>query len=283
MPLVSLKPILAEAKQRRVACLGLVCLGWEDATAFVAAAEAAQTPVVLSAGPSARALMPITLWGQMFRTLGEAAAVPVVAHLDHGNSLDEARAALDAGFTSLMIDGSPLPLAANIARSAALCDLVQGSEVSVEAELGKVGYQTGANRSASSGTDPQQVETFLAQVPCDCLAVSIGNRHLQTQREADIDWQRIAQIDPIAKAADCGLVIHGGSGLHQADRRRLADRYGVQKFNIGTELRQAFGAGLRAFLHADPEAFDRITLLSAAARAVQARATSLLQENWQPS
>ena len=272
MPLVSLKPVLAAARQR--ACLGLVCLGWEDVTAYVAAAEAVGVPLVLQAGPGARAHMPIEIWGRMFAHAGAGASVPVVAHLDHGKDLDEAKAALDAGFTSLMIDGSLLPLAQNIDLSAAVCDLVAGSQVSVEAELGQVGYAGGA---ASQGTDPQEVATFLAQVPCDCLAVSVGNRHLQTEAQAQIDWHRMGQI---AEATDRGLVVHGGSGVRQADRARLARDYGVRKFNIGTELRQAFGAGLRAFLRDQPAAFDRLAILKASAEALRQEAADLLKENW---
>ena len=137
MPLTSLKSVLAAAEARKAACLGLVCLGWEDVTAYAAAAEAAQAPLILSAGPGARAHMPIQIWGKMFAEVAAQVSVPVVAHLDHGRTLDEAKAALDAGFTSLMIDGSLLPLGENIALSAAVCDLAP-DHVSVEAELGEV-------------------------------------------------------------------------------------------------------------------------------------------------
>ncbi len=276
MPLVSLKPVLAAAAARQRACLGLVCLGWEDVTAYVAAAEAVGVPLVLQAGPGARAHMPIEIWGRMFAHAGAGASVPVVAHLDHGQTVDEAKAALDAGFTSLMIDGSLLSLAHNMDLSAAVCDLVAGSQASVEAELGQVGYAGGA---ASHGTDPLEVATFLAQVPCDCLAVSVGNRHLHTKAQAQIDWERIGKI---AEATDRALVLHGGSGIRQADRARLACDYGVRKFNIGTELRQAFGAGLRTCLRAQPEVFDRLAILTAGAETVQRKAADLLKENWTP-
>lgn len=274
MPLVTLKTVLDTAAATNSACLGLVCLGWEDVTAYAAAAEAAQAPLILSAGPGARAHQPLHLWGAMFREVGAKASVPVVAHLDHGKTLDEAKAALDAGFTSLMIDGSLLPLSENIALSQSVCELAGG--VSVEAELGEVGYQDGA---ASKGTDPREVETFLAAVDCDALAISIGNSHLQTKGKAVVDWKLAAEI---AQVATRPLVLHGGSGVEQADRTRLTREFGVRKFNVGTELRQAFGAGLRAFLADKPDTFDRLTILKGAAAAVQNRATHILKQNWTP-
>ena len=274
MPLVSLKRILAEAQTRRAACLGLVCLGWEDVQAYVAAGEAAQAPVILSAGPGARSHMPIHLWGAMFREAAAQVQVPVVAHLDHGATLDECKAALDAGFTSLMIDGSLKPLAENIALSQSVCRLVEGTEIAVEAELGEVGYQDG---TASKGTDPQDVQKFLAEVPCDSLAISIGNAHLQTRGKAQIDYSRAASI---AALADRPLVLHGGSGIAAADRLRLAQDFGVCKFNVGTELRQVFGQSLRQSLREDPEVFDRLHLLGTSRDAMAAAAIPLLQQMW---
>ena len=274
MALTSLKPILAAAETRKAACLGLVCLGWEDVTAFVAAAEAAQAPAILSAGPGARAHQPIHIWGAMFREAAARASVPVVAHLDHGKTLDECKAALDAGFTSLMIDGSLLPLAENIALSQSVCALTRGGDVSVEAELGEVGYEDG---TASKGTDLKEVAAFVQAVPCDALAISVGNSHLQTRGKATIDYDLITRI---RAATDRPLVLHGGSGIRQADRTRLAAEFGVRKFNVGTELRQAFGAGLRTFLANNPEAFDRLTILKAAASNVETQTTQVLKENW---
>lgn len=277
MPLCSLKPVLAQARARGGACLGLVCLGWEDVQAFVAAAEAAQVPAILSAGPGARAHMPLSLWGAMFDTLGKAASVPVVAHLDHATRLDECEAALAAGFTSLMIDGSLLPLAENIALCQSVCRLVEGREVSVEAELGQVGYEGGV---ASQGTPPQEVRTFLREVPCDALAISIGNSHLQTKGQAAIDFELAAQI---AAVADRPLVLHGSSGVRLADRQRLAADFGVHKFNVGTEFRQVFGQSLRQTLADQPALFDRLKILAASRDAMAAAVQEALETAWTPS
>lgn len=274
MPLVSLKPVLAEADQRKAACLGLVCQGWEDSRAYVAAAQDAGAPAVLSAGPGARAHMPVHIWGAMFRDLGEQARVPVVAHLDHGRTVDECRAALDAGFTSLMIDGSMLPLSENIALSAQVCRLAEATSASVEAELGEVGYEDG---QPSLGTLPADVRSFLNEVPCDALAISIGNSHLQTKSHAQIDYDLLSEIENMS---DCPLVLHGGSGILPGDRVKLRTQSRVRKINVGTELRQIFGSALRQTLNDNREAYDRLTILNTATIQLQTAATHLLKANW---
>ena len=256
MTLVTLKKVLTPCLTDGTAVAGLVVLGWEDAVAYVRAAEAERRPVILQAGPGCRAHTPLPVLGAMFRVLGEGASVPVVAHLDHGESLEVCRQAIDCGFTSVMYDGSALPLAENIARTAEVAALAHPAGVSVEAELGFVGYHQGAE---SRGTDPGEVARFALETGVDALAISVGNSHLMTSPGAEVDFDRLAAIQ--AAAPDLPLVLHGGSGLSMALRRRLARETTVCKFNIGTELRMAFGAALRQAVAADPERFDRIQIL----------------------
>jgi fructose-bisphosphate aldolase class II len=256
MTLVTLKEVLTPCLTDGTAVAGLVVLGWEDAVAYVRAAEAEGRPVILQAGPGCRAHTPLPVLGAMFRVLGEGASVPVVAHLDHGESLAVCAQAIDCGFTSVMYDGSALPLAENIARTAEIVAMAHAAGVSVEAELGFVGYHQGAE---SRGTDPDEVARFALETGVDALAVSVGNSHLMTSPGAEVDFGRLAAIQ--AAAPDLPLVLHGGSGLSIALRRRLARETTVCKFNIGTELRMAFGAALRQAVAADPERFDRIQIL----------------------
>jgi fructose-bisphosphate aldolase class II len=235
---------------------GLVVLGWEDALAFVAAAEAEGAPVILQAGPGCRAYTPLPVLGAMFRTLGEQASVPVVAHLDHGQSAEDCARAIDAGFTSVMFDGSMLPLDENIARTAEIVAFAHAAGVSVEAELGYVGTVGGR---ASRATDPGEAARFAAESGADALAIAIGNLHLQQGPEALIDWPALRAIE--AACPGLPLVLHGGSGIPLADRQALAATQ-VCKFNIGTELRMAFGTALRQAVNRDPARFDRIAILS---------------------
>ncbi|MEL7299403.1 MAG: class II fructose-bisphosphate aldolase [Pseudomonadota bacterium] len=256
MPLVTLSDVLAPARAGGYAVAGMVTLGWEDMRAYVAAAEAEGVPVILQAGPSCRAHTPLPVLGAMFRDLAEAASVPVVAHLDHGYTFEECEAALCAGFTSLMFDGSRLPLAENIAATRRVVELAHGAGLSCEGEIGFVGYTGG---EASAGTDPEEAAIFARETGVDAMAISVGNVHLQTEQSGGLDTGRIAAIEAVT---DIPLVIHGGSGVPAAQRQELARTTAISKFNIGTELRMAFGDALRAAIARDPARFDRVQILA---------------------
>ncbi|MEL6915545.1 MAG: class II fructose-bisphosphate aldolase [Pseudomonadota bacterium] len=256
MPLVTLSDVLAPARAGGYAVAGMVTLGWEDMRAYVVAAETEGVPVILQAGPSCRAHTPLPVLGAMFRHLAEEASVPVVAHLDHGYTYEECEAALRAGFTSLMFDGSRLPLADNIAATRRVVELAHGAGMSCEGEIGFVGYTGG---EASAGTDPVEAEIFARETGVDAMAISVGNVHLQTEQSAGLDTTRITAIEAVT---DLPLVIHGGSGVPAAQRQELARGTAVSKFNIGTELRVAFGDALRAAVDKDPARFDRVEILA---------------------
>ena len=271
MTLATLADVLAPAKANGYAVAGLVTLGWEDMRAYVAAAEAENCPVILQAGPSCRAHTPLPVLGRMFRHLAEAASVPVVAHLDHGYTFEECREALDAGFTSLMFDGSRKPLAQNIDETAAVVEMAHKAGISCEGEIGFVGYDNG---EASAGTDPVEAQIFARDTGVDAMAISVGNVHLQTDQSGGLDEARITNIQALTDAA---LVIHGGSGVPAAQRRALATGTNICKFNIGTELRQAFGHAMRAAVNRDAERFDRVAILKETHDPVVAAARSVLQ------
>lgn len=255
MTLATLAEVLGPALRDGYAVPGLVCLGWEDARAYVRAAEAERAPVILQAGPGARAHMPVGVWGAMFRALAEEASVPVVAHLDHGLTVDDCRAAIAAGFSSVMIDGSALPLEQNIRLTAEVAALAHAAGLSCEGELGVVGYAGG---EASTGTDPEEAARFVRETGVDALAVSVGNVHLQQDAGQGLDLARLRAIEAVTGLP---LVIHGGSGVPADQRAALAAGSRIAKFNIGTELRMAFGAALRAAVAKDPGRFDRIAIL----------------------
>ncbi len=269
MTLATLSEVLQPALRHGYAVPGLVCLGWEDMRAYAMAAQAERAPVILQAGPSCRAHTPLPILGAMFRNLADSVDVPVVAHLDHGYTLEECCVALEAGFTSLMYDGSRKPLAQNIEETAAVAEMAHAAGISCEGEIGFVGYSGG---EGSTGTDPEEAATFARETGVDAMAISVGNVHLQTDHEGGLDEARIRAIEAVT---DVPLVIHGGSGLPYAQRTSLAAGSRIAKFNIGTELRMAFGDALRTAVHADPTRFDRIAILKdthdpmvAAARAV---------------
>lgn len=255
MTRATLAEVLQPALTGGYAVPGFVCLGWEDARAFTLAAQAEGAPVILQAGPGARAHMPVAVWGAMFSALAASVDVPVVAHLDHGHGIDECRAALAAGFTSVMFDGSRLPLQENIDLTAKVAALAHGAGASCEGEVGFVGYAGGA---ASAGTDPGEAARFVRETGVDAMAVSVGNLHLQERPGDGLDRARLAAIEA---ATTVPLVIHGGSGVPPAERAALAAASRICKFNIGTKLRMAFGQALRETLAHDPARFDRIAIL----------------------
>jgi fructose-bisphosphate aldolase class II len=255
MTLATLRDVLQPALANGFAVGGLVTLGWEDMRAFVMAAEAEGCPVILQAGPSCREHTPLPVLGTMFKHLAESVSVPVVAHLDHGYTYDDCALALESGFTSLMFDGSRAPLDDNIAQTKRIADMAHAAGISCEGEIGFVGYANGEN---SAGTDPAEAAVFAKETGVDAMAISVGNVHLQQDKEGGLDEDRIAAIQAVT---DVPLVIHGGSGVPVEQRTRLARTTNICKFNIGTELRMAFGAALRSAVTADPDRFDRVTIL----------------------
>lgn len=270
MTVAALAEVVQPALREGWAAAGLVCFGWDDICAYVAAAEAEAAPVILQAGPGARAHRPLPVMAKMMRHLAERALVPVVLHLDHGTSADECRAALDEGFSSVMFDGSRLPLAENIRLTAEIAAMAHAAGASCEGEIGFVGYASG---QGSAGTDPAEAALFAAETGVDAMAVSVGNVHLQQTVGGGLDEALIAEIS--ARTA-VPLVIHGGSGVPVAQRRKLALSSNVCKFNIGTELRMTYGAALRQALH-DPAVFDPLEIARALHDPLRDRAQEIIR------
>jgi len=252
--LVTLSDTLQKALSNNYAVAGLVTLGWEDMKAYIEAAEQENCPIILQAGPSCRQHTPIPILGKMFNYLAENAVVPVVAHLDHGYTENECRIAIDSGFSSIMFDGSKKTLNENIDETAKICELAHAAGVSCEGEIGFVGYSGGER---SSGTVPEEASIFAKDTKIDAMAISVGNVHLQENKEGGLDEDRIRAIEEVT---DIPLVIHGGSGVPVAQRTFLSQNSKICKFNIGTELRSSFGHALREAINIDTTRFDRIQI-----------------------
>ena len=253
--LVNLRDTLQKALKHSYAVAGLVTLGWEDMMAYVEAAEQENCPVILQAGPSCRQHTPIPILGKMFNYLADNTSVPVVAHLDHGYSEEECKIAIDSGFSSVMFDGSRKSLNENIDQTAKICEIAHSAGVSCEGEIGFVGY-SGGERSA--GTDPEEASRLAIDTNIDAMAISVGNIHLQENKEGGLDEARVRAIEEVTHIP---LVIHGGSGVPVAQRTFLSQNSKICKFNIGTELRSSFGQSLRKAVNKDLNRFDRIQIL----------------------
>lgn len=273
MTVATLNDVLIPAMREGRAVLGLVVLGWEEARAFVEAADETGMPVILQAGPGCRKNMPVPILGKMFRHLAEQSRAQVVCHIDHAYTLDECREGIDHGFSSVMIDGSRLPIDENIALTSSVVAHAKPHSVSVEGEVGFVGYSSG---EAGRFTDPDEARRFDHESGADALAISVGNVHLNTEKTNGIDMDALRSIEAATRLP---LVIHGASGVPNDIRRLLARTTRVSKFNVGTELRMAFGQALRKSLQDQPGEFDHIKLLTPTVSALRSAAAKLLMDS----
>ena len=255
MTAVSLKKILNDANKNNYAVAGLVVLSWDDALAFTKAADETGVPIILQAGPSCRAHTPVPILGKMFRYLAEQTKTHICCHIDHGYTVRECVEGIDSGFTSVMFDGSKLSLKENIKITSRIVKKAHMANVSVEGEIGFVGYDKG---KSSQGTIPDEAISFAKNSRVDAMAISVGNTHLQTNKIAKIDIEIIKQIQ---KFTSTPLVLHGGSGIPNRIRKKLAKETNIAKFNIGTELRMTFGNALRKQVKNNPKIYDRLQLL----------------------
>ena len=271
MTAVSLREVLTPALEQGYAVAGLVVLGWEDAQAYVAAGEELNVPIILQAGPGCRKHTPVPILGKMFRHLADNASIPVVCHIDHGYTVEECLKGIDHGFTSVMFDGSKLPISENIETTSRIVEKARPHGISVEGEVGFVGYADGA---ASAVTDPQEARRFDRESGADALAISVGNVHLKTEQTTGIERDALQSIEAVTRLP---LVLHGGSGIPVNVRRDLAQNSRVCKFNIGTELRMAFGQSLRRSIGEQPQTFDRNALLAPTIEDVKSAAVKVLK------
>ena len=255
MTAVNLTTLLKKANKNNYAVAGLVVLGWEDALAYTQAADETGIPIILQAGPSCREHTPVPILGKMFRYLADQTKTHICCHIDHGYSLKECKEGMDNGFTSVMFDGSKLPLSKNINASLSIVKLAKSYKVSVEGEVGIVGYHNG---KMSEGTKVNEAKRFVDESEVDAIAISVGNTHLQTNKIAKIDIKKIIDLQNVINIP---LVLHGSSGIGNAMRRKIAKTTNVAKFNIGTELRLIFGNSLRANILQNKDVFDRLKIL----------------------
>ena len=238
----------------------------EGVKAVVAAAETAHSPAMLQIHPSALAYGGPPLVA-LCLAAAETAAVPMAVHLDHSDSAPAIEAALAAGISSIMADGSHMPYEDNVVFSRDMAALAHAEGKAVEAELGRIsGTEDGLtiDQREARYTDPGQAADFVAQTGIDALAVCIGNVHGKYHTEPRLDFERLAAIQ---KAVKVPLVLHGASGLPN-DMVRRSISLGVCKFNVNTEVRQAYLAALKGRLSASKSA-DLLDLMRHAVTAMQ--------------
>ena len=270
--ITNLKDILLPAQDKNYAVACFNVFGYEDARAVVDSAEARNASVILSINLDMRQFMTMEEIVGMLRPMAEKSKAPVCLHLDHTYEVDAVKEAIDAGFTSVMFDGSQLPISENISLIRDVVDYAHPKGVSVEAEVGSVPYASGRDHIKSALTEVADALMMEQQGQPDALAISIGNVHRLESGSVEINLERFNELE---KALSLPLVIHGTSGLEDKDIQMLSLRQ-VAKFNVGTVLRKSFGNSLRSTLESDPALFDRITIMKKVIPDLKATASKVI-------
>lgn len=263
MPLVPVSVLLKDAAAEGYAVGAFNCNNMEIVQAIVTAAEAEKAPVILQASQGAIKYAGVDYIAAMVRVAARRARVPVALHLDHGTSFDQVVCCLVAGFTSVMIDGSHLPLEQNIALTRQVVSVARPVGASVEAELGRIGGvedDIAVDEREAFFTDPGEARYFVEQTGVDSLAVAIGTAHGRYKGRPQLDFARLARI---REQVSVPLVLHGASGVPDDDLKE-AIRLGVRKINIDTNIREAFVEAIRRRLAEDPREIDPRKILGPA-------------------
>lgn len=273
MSLVSVAELLQKAQQGHYAVGAFNCNNMEIVQAIVAAAEAEKSPVIIQASQGAIKYAGIEYISALTRLAAAQASVPVALHLDHGTSFAQAVQCIRNGFSSVMIDGSKLPLEENIALTNKVIEVAHPNGVSVEAELGKIGGtedDISVSEREALFTDPSEAERFVKEAQVDALAIAIGTAHGQYKGVPKLDFERLKEI---RKRVNTPIVLHGSSGVPE-DAIREAVSLGVCKVNIDTNIREAFVAAARQVLEQNPKEIDPRKMLGPAREA----ATAIIRE-----
>lgn len=282
MALVSATEMInkAHAGHYAIAAFNINNLEWTKS--ILEAVEATKTPVILEVSEGAAKYMcGYKTVAEMVKNIHDALhiTVPVALHLDHG-SYEGAKACIEAGFTSVMFDGSHYPFEENLAKSKELIALAHSKGLSIECEVGGIGGSEDGVTSAGEKADPEECKT-IAELGVDFLAAGIGNIHGIYPK----DWKGL-DFDVLKKIQDATngkpLVLHGGTGIPY-DMVRKAITMGVSKVNVNTELQLVFAAATRKYieagkdLDADKKGFDPRKLLKPGCEAIKEKVIEIVK------
>lgn len=253
MALVTSKEMLKKAQEGKYAVGAFNVENMEMVKAVLQAAEELQAPVMLQTTPSTVKYGTLETYFAIVTAEAKKVSVPVCLHLDHGNSYELAAQAIQAGYTSVMIDGSHEEFEKNIEITKKVTELAHACGIPVEAELGKVGgKEDDLECDEDTNTDPAEAHEFVERTGVDSLAVAIGTAHGFYAKTPVLDKERVSQVKEVVSIP---LVLHGASGLSDEDIRECVER-GMCKVNFATELRAAYTDAGKKLLAEKPETFD---------------------------
>lgn len=273
MPLVSVDELLKKAEDGGYAVGAFNCNNMEIVQAIVAAAEAEKSPVIIQASQGAIKYAGLNYIVSLVETAADSVSVPVALHLDHGTSFEQVIKCIRYGFSSVMIDGSKLPLEENIKITNKVLEIARPLGISVEAELGKIGGTEDditVSEKEAMFTDPQEAKRFVEETGVGSLAIAIGTAHGQYKGKPELDFARLKEIKELVKIP---IVLHGSSGVPDEDIKK-AIQLGVRKVNIDTNIREAFMKGVKDALAKNPAEIDPRKVLGPA----RTEMTAIVQE-----
>ena len=253
--LVASRPLLSAAYRSQTAVAALNFYNAETLLAYIRAANSLRASIILQTTESTINYLGIGLLVAMARAAAAELDEPAALHLDHGGSYELAERCVEAGYTSVMFDGSKLPFAENCALTRRVVELAHAHGVSVEGELGHVAHndEAAANDIKRFYTRPEDALRFVEETGVDALAIAIGTAHGFYKGEVRLDFERLKRIrDAVGERA--ALVLHGGSGVPD-EFLRQAVAHGISKINFGTDLKDAFTRAVKRAL-ADTEEID---------------------------
>lgn len=258
MSLVSMKEMLEIAKEKSYAVGQFNINNLEYVQAILQAAEEEKSPVILGVSSGAAKYMggfkvAVATAKALMEEYGTT--VPVAIHLDHGASFAECAKAIQAGFTSVMIDGSHLPLEENIALTQKVVELAHLHGVSVEAELGRIGGQEDdliVEDAEAAYAIPAECEKLVKETNVDCFAPALGSVHGPYKGEPNLGFDRMEEV---MNLTNIPLVLHGGTGIPLKDIQR-AISLGTAKINVNTENQIEQTRVVREVLNADSKVYD---------------------------
>lgn len=253
MALVTSKQMLLDAQKGGYAVGAFNVENMEMVKAVIAAAKELQAPVMLQTTPSTVKYGSLKTYQALVAAEAEKAGIPVCLHLDHGSSFELAVRAIQAGYTSVMIDGSHEDFEQNIALTKKVTEVAKACGVTVEAELGKVGgKEDDLEAEGDTNTDPAEAREFVERTGVDSLAIAIGTAHGFYADTPVLDKERVSEVKSLVSIP---LVLHGASGLRDEDIRECVQR-GMCKVNFATELRVAYTEAGKKLIAENPDMFD---------------------------
>ena len=277
--LVSAKEMIEKAHEGHYAIGAFNTNNLEWTKCILQAAEESKSPVIIQASEGAAKYMGgYKMVADMVKDLHDSMkiTVPVALHLDHG-TYDGAKACIEAGFTSVMFDGSHYPIEENVEKSKEIIELAHSKGVSVECEVGGIGGVEDGVASNGELADPKEC-ALVAGLGVDFLACGIGNIHGKYPANwAGLNFERLDEINTAVEGKP--LVLHGGSGI-PFEQTSKAISLGVSKLNVNTELQLVFAAATRAYIEAgkdqEGKGYDPRKLLKPGAEAIVAKTKELM-------